>query len=87
MVSAELLVIKYCACESPSNTIRSAVFHASHESITTSDLLELPIICSKQLLTNTLSKNDVNNWFGKAISDFNIVATYNLIFNAAILVR
>lgn len=60
---------------------------ASHKVITLPDLLTLPLICSKQLLMESSSKNDVINWFGDSYSAFNIVATYNLIFNAAILVR
>lgn len=60
---------------------------ANHETISVKDLLPLPIICSRQLITETSSKNHVNNWFGDHVVKLNIVATYNLIFNAAVLVR
>lgn len=60
---------------------------ASHNVITVADLEHLPIICSRQLLMDPFAKNDVINWFGDMASKLNIVATYNLIFNASILVR
>lgn len=60
---------------------------ASRKSIEVTDLEGLPLICSRQLLTESSSKNDVINWFGEMAQKMNITATYNLIFNAAILVR
>lgn len=60
---------------------------ATFNVITASHLANLPIICSRQLLIESLSKNNVINWLGDMATKLNIVATYNLIFNASILVR
>ncbi|OCG22181.1 LysR family transcriptional regulator [Gilliamella sp. wkB108] len=60
---------------------------ATFNMITVSHLANLPLICSRQLLIESLSKNNVINWLGDMATKLNIVATYNLIFNASILVR
>lgn len=60
---------------------------AKKKNVRPSDLLDLPLICSQQVLKQSLSKNNIANWFGKDFKKINIVATYNLIFNAAILVN
>ena len=46
------------------------------------DIIDLPLICSRQ----SLVKNGLSNWFGTDYEKLNIVATYNLIFNAALMV-
>lgn len=85
-------VSKYYYLDMPSQDTWGLLMHkdsplAKRETIGVKDLLPLPIICSRQLITETSSKNDVTNWFGEYVSMLNIVATYNLIFNAAVLVR
>lgn len=60
---------------------------ATFDEINASHLANLPIICSRQLLIESLSKNNVINWLGDMASKLNIVATYNLIFSASILMR
>lgn len=47
------------------------------------DIINLPLICSRQ----SLVKNELSNWCGTDYENLNIVATYNLIFNAAIMVK
>lgn len=47
------------------------------------DIINLPLICSRQSLT----KNSLSNWIGTDYENLNIVATYNLIFNAALMVK
>ena len=54
------------------------------EFITPEDLWEAPLICSRQGL---LQKSALANWFRKDMSKLNIVSTYNLIFNAAVMVE
>lgn len=54
--------------------------------ITAADLAGLPLICSRQILQNNTAGNDIFRKFGTDINKLNIVATYNLIFNAALLV-
>lgn len=56
---------------------------ADKESITKEDLLNVPLIVSKQVMQRKNVKNDYNMWFGSYMERLNIVATYNLIYNAA----
>ncbi len=47
------------------------------------DLTDLPLICSHQSLNN----NELTGWFGGDFSSLNIVASYNLIYNASLMVE
>lgn len=47
------------------------------------DIINLPLICSRQ----TLVKNGLASWIRADYESLNIVATYNLIFNAALMVK
>jgi DNA-binding transcriptional LysR family regulator len=55
---------------------------ANKESITIDDLLKLPLIVSRQGI-----KEDYPKWFGEKIDQLNIVATYDLVYNASIMVK
>ena len=55
---------------------------ASAETIKPEDLWDLPLLLSRQTLTD----KTLLNWFKKDISQLNIVSTYNLIFNASLMV-
>lgn len=55
--------------------------------ITRKDLLNLPLICSKQLMLNLFSNNNFLEWFKNDFNKLNIVATYNLIYNASVMVK
>lgn len=55
---------------------------AEKESFTTSDLRELPLICSKQWVDHELP-----DWFRYDLKDVNVVATYNLPYNGAVLAK
>ena len=55
--------------------------------ITKTDLLDLPLIMSRQAIENKLSDNDFIRWFGDSFNKLNIAATYNLLYNALIMVR
>ena len=46
------------------------------------DLAERPLICSRQWL-----EQDISQWFGEKAKKVNIVATYNLAFNASVMVK
>lgn len=50
------------------------------------DLLDVPLICSRQAITQERSGNEFAEWFGKDFDKLNIVTTFNLIYNAAIMV-
>ncbi len=56
---------------------------SNKDSISSSDLVGLPIITSRQ----SLVKNQITGWLGKDSGELNIVATYNLLFNASLLVE
>lgn len=55
--------------------------------ITVDDLLNIPLLTSKQVTQRISTKNDYINWFGDKLEKLNIAATYNLIYNAAIMVN
>lgn len=59
---------------------------AGKASITKEDLLDLPLICSRQAMTDSQSDNDFTRWFGDNFKRLNIVTTFNLVYNAAIMV-
>ena len=54
----------------------------SKDFITPEDLKDKPLIVSRQTDINS----DLFKWFKSNISDLNIIATYNLVYNASILV-
>ena len=56
---------------------------AKKDKITPEDLWDLPLIRSRQ----SLGKNKITEWFKKSEDELNIVATYNLLYNASIMVR
>lgn len=56
---------------------------AEKETIRPEDLWELPIITSRQTLTG----NEFSGWLGKDFEKLNIVATYNLLYNATLMVE
>lgn len=55
---------------------------AEKTGITPDDLWDKPLIISRQEDNGALTK-----WMGKEISELNIVGTYNLIFNASLMVE
>ena len=56
---------------------------AEKKAITAEDLYAQPLILSK----HSVGKNLIDEWFGKSSEQLNIVATYNLIYNASLLVE
>lgn len=52
---------------------------AAQEAITPNDLLDKPLIISRQ----TSVDSELSGWLGKNIKDLNIIGTYNLLYNAA----
>lgn len=55
---------------------------AERERFRPDDLMGAPIICSRQSLTEEMPK-----WLGDDLDKLNIVATYDLLFNASIMAR
>jgi hypothetical protein len=55
---------------------------AKKKSLCLADLCDLPLICSRQNVDQNFPA-----WFGEKLDRLNIVATYNLFFNASIFVK
>ena len=55
----------------------------SKEYITPEDLLNLPIISPKR----NLVQNEISSWFGDYAEEINIISTYNLMYNATIMIE
>ena len=51
------------------------------------DLLDLPLICSRQAISPHQSGNEFADWFGEDFRKLDIVTTFNLVYNAAIMVE
>ncbi|MFB5676238.1 LysR family transcriptional regulator [Paenibacillus terreus] len=60
---------------------------AFKDTIQTADLIDVPLICSRQVMKQTFSKNEFADWFGEYFHKLNVVTTYNLAYNAAIMVE
>jgi DNA-binding transcriptional LysR family regulator len=84
-------VSKYNYIDIPAKDVWGVVMRkdsplASKDSIQAVDLLNVPLICSRQVMKQTFSKNEFANWFGEDFDKLNVVTTYNLAYNAAIMV-
>lgn len=51
------------------------------------DLKGLPLLNSRQAIRKTSSKNEFIEWFKGEFENLNTVATFNLVYNAAIMVK
>ena len=60
---------------------------ASKEAIRKEDLLNVPLICSRQVISGERRGNEFAEWFGKEFDQLDIVTTFNLVYNAAIMVE
>lgn len=57
---------------------------AKKNAIKAVDLIDKPIIISRQVLKH---RDTFFKWFGKDISELDIISTYNLLFNASLMVE
>lgn len=60
---------------------------AKKDSIQKEDLLNVPLICSRQAIAQERSGNEFAEWFGEDFDKLDIVTTFNLVYNAAIMVE
>lgn len=58
---------------------------AKKKNVKIEDIMNLPILISRQAIKNTFDNNPILNWFGKIYEKLNIAGTYNLLYNAAIM--
>ena len=56
---------------------------AKKETIKKEDLENIPLLVSRQIY----KANELNGWLNKDLSKFNIIGTYNLIYNASLMVK
>ena len=78
---------KYNSMRVPSTDIWGVLMRkdsplSKKEVITIDDLLDLPLIVSRQGITE-----DYPKWFGEKLDQLHIVATFDLIYNASIMVK
>lgn len=66
--------------------MRKDSFLAEKEQIRKEDLLNLPLICSRQAISPHQSGNEFSDWFGEDFDKLDIVTTFNLVYNASIMV-
>jgi len=60
---------------------------AAKKSIQKADLLDVPLLLSRQAIKQGLSSNEFSAWFGEDYEKLNVVTTFNLAYNAAIMVE
>lgn len=60
---------------------------AKKEVIKLNDLLGLPLLASRQMSKKYACDSGFLDWFGEEFDNLNIAATYNLIFNAALMIE
>lgn len=60
---------------------------AKKETIRKEDLLNVPLICSRQVISEERHRNEFAEWFGEDFNKLDIVTTFNLVYNAAIMVE
>ena len=65
--------------------LRSDDLLAKKKEIKLEDLLDLPLLISRQAIKKTFENNPIIRWFGDDFEKLNIAGTYNLIYNAAIM--
>lgn len=51
------------------------------------DIVSVPIIASRQMSEKYSAQSGFLDWFGKDFEKLNITATYNLVYNAAVMVK
>lgn len=60
---------------------------AKKQFIKLEDLKGLPLLNSRQAMRKTSSKNEFIEWFRGKYEEMNTVATFNLVYNAAVMVK
>lgn len=60
---------------------------AQQKYVTLEDLKGLPLLNSRQAMRKTSGKNEFIEWFKGEYENLNTVATFNLVYNAAVMVK
>lgn len=85
-------ITKYDSLDLPAKDVWGVIMRkdsplAAKEQLCKEDLLSLPLLCSRQAVLTQRHGNAFASWFGAEFEKLNIVSTYNLIYNAAIMVE
>lgn len=85
-------ITKYDSLDLPAKDVWGVIMRkdsplAAKEWICKEDLRPLPLLCSRQAILSQRHGNAFAAWFGAEFEKLNIVSTYNLIYNAAIMVE
>ena len=85
-------ITKYDYIDIPARDIWGVVMRrdsplAEKEVIRKEDLLGVPLICSRQAISAERRGNEFAGWFGEDFDQLDIVTTFNLVYNAAIMVE
>ncbi len=85
-------ISKYNSVSLPDKDVWGIVLRKDHplaakKIIVPNDLLDVPLIAPRYMIRQKRVENPYLNWFGDNPEKLNVVATYNLIYNAAILVE
>ncbi|MFS0654920.1 LysR family transcriptional regulator [Bacillus sp. 179-C3.3 HS] len=83
---------KYHSIRLPADDVWGVVMRkdsplAMKESIRRQDLVDLPLLLSRQAMKSGLSRNEFSEWFGEDYEKLHVVCTYNLLYNAGIMVK
>lgn len=85
-------ITKYDSLNFPAKDVWGVVMRkdsplAAKECICKEDLRTVPLLCSRQAVLSQRHGNAFAAWFGADFDKLNIVSTYNLIYNAAVMVE
>ena len=85
-------IARYHSLELPERDVWGVIMRkdsplAKRSAITREDLNGVPLICSRQVMRRISQENAYAEWFGEKHGQLNVTATYNLIYNAALLVE
>lgn len=85
-------ITKYDSLDLPAKDVWGVIMRkdsplAAKRQLCKEDLRSLPLLCSRQAVLTQRHGNAFASWFGTEFEKLNIVSTYNLIYNAAIMVE
>lgn len=85
-------ILKYDFISLPAKDIWGVIMRkdsplAKKKCIKKEDLIDVPLICSRQAISPHQTGNEFSDWFGRDFDKLNIVTTFNLVYNAAIMVE
>lgn len=85
-------ITKYDSLDLPAKDVWGVIMRkdsplAAKGQLCKEDLRSLPLLCSRQAVLTQRHGNAFASWFGAEFEKLNIVSTYNLIYNAAIMVE